>query len=184
MKKTPILHPFFFAVYAILGVYAQNPQELPVRVDFTAPVDFDWDSGAFLSARAQMDRQPPTRGANYHPGTCMALFGTPPQCISGQSFHHTYIFTGCIIPGGLGTPVDFPGKYLAMGKDQSTRTGHQFSECHLVGGYSFASVFRHCLYRASHQTDRDNKIKRTANHKSGQSIHHQRNAPRYLRYHS
>jgi hypothetical protein len=30
MKKTPVLHPFFFAIYAILGVYAQNPQELPV----------------------------------------------------------------------------------------------------------------------------------------------------------
>lgn len=30
MKKPPALHPFFFAVYAVLGVYAQHPQELPV----------------------------------------------------------------------------------------------------------------------------------------------------------
>jgi len=29
MKKTPVLHPYFFAVYAVLGVYAQNPQEIP-----------------------------------------------------------------------------------------------------------------------------------------------------------
>lgn len=31
MKKTPILHPFFFAVYLVFGLYAQNPQELPME---------------------------------------------------------------------------------------------------------------------------------------------------------
>jgi len=30
-KKTPVLHPYFFAVYAVLGVFAQLPQELPVN---------------------------------------------------------------------------------------------------------------------------------------------------------
>ena len=31
MKKTPVLHPFFFTIYAVLGVYAQRPQELPIE---------------------------------------------------------------------------------------------------------------------------------------------------------
>lgn len=30
MKKIPVLHPFLFAIYTVFGVYAQNPQELPV----------------------------------------------------------------------------------------------------------------------------------------------------------
>ena len=31
MKQPPVLHPYFFALYAVLGVYAQRPQELPVQ---------------------------------------------------------------------------------------------------------------------------------------------------------
>jgi hypothetical protein len=31
MKNPIVFHPFFFAIYAVLGVYAQRPQEIPVQ---------------------------------------------------------------------------------------------------------------------------------------------------------
>ncbi|MCK6583583.1 MAG: hypothetical protein L6Q49_10850, partial [Anaerolineales bacterium] len=32
MKKPPVIHPYFFAAYTVLGVYSQRPHEIPIQL--------------------------------------------------------------------------------------------------------------------------------------------------------